>query len=372
MLKGLLHKLSNLPGWRTKRKIVVFESDDWGSIRMPSKYHYQQLTNKGLDLSVGDSARYNKYDTLASKEDLTDLFDLLIEFKDKNGNYPVFTAVSVVANPDFEKIRLSNFQEYFYEPFTTTLDRYNLNESFNIWQLGIKEKLFYPQFHAREHLNVASWMRALQKNDKMTHLAFDHGFWGFRNKKSSPVNYQAAFDLENPSDLILQKEILTDGLKLFEKIHGYKARFFVPPNGPVNIELIRLATQLAISCISTAKIQMEPIGNNKFRTRFHYLGQKITSGSIYLTRNAFFEPSDHAKDWIDACMYDISQAFKFKKPVVISTHRVNYIGTHSTQNRDNGLNALKLLLYRMLREWPEIEFMTSNMLGETIMRKNNA
>jgi hypothetical protein len=30
--KNLLH----LPGWYTKRKIVVFENDDWGSIRMTS------------------------------------------------------------------------------------------------------------------------------------------------------------------------------------------------------------------------------------------------------------------------------------------------------------------------------------------------
>lgn len=26
----------NIPGWNTKRKIVVFESNDWGSIRMSS------------------------------------------------------------------------------------------------------------------------------------------------------------------------------------------------------------------------------------------------------------------------------------------------------------------------------------------------
>lgn len=372
MLKGVLHNLSNLPGWRTKRKIVVIESDDWGSIRMPSKQAYKQLTDVGLNLSVGDSARYNRFDTLASKEDLTELFGLLSEFKDVKGNPPIITAVSVVANPDFEKIKSSNFQRYFYEPFTATLDRYNLKDSFQAWQLGIYEKLFYPQFHAREHLNVASWMRALQKNDKMTHLAFDHGFWGFRNKNSSPVNFQAAFDLEHPDDLNMQKQILTDGLSLFENIHGYKATFFVPPNGPVNNEVIRLASQLGISFISTAKIQKEPVGNNKFRTRFHYLGQKMTSGSIYLTRNAFFEPSDTGKDWIDACMHDIAKAFKYRKPAVISTHRVNYIGAHSPQNRTNGLNALKLLLSRMLKVWPDIEFLTSDKLGETIKRKNHA
>ena len=31
------HNLLNIPGWRTKRKLVVIESDDWGAIRMPSK-----------------------------------------------------------------------------------------------------------------------------------------------------------------------------------------------------------------------------------------------------------------------------------------------------------------------------------------------
>ena len=28
----LMRNLSNLPGWRTKKKIVVLESDDWGSM----------------------------------------------------------------------------------------------------------------------------------------------------------------------------------------------------------------------------------------------------------------------------------------------------------------------------------------------------
>ncbi len=37
LLKEIKSKISrhytNLSGWRTKRKIVVFESDDWGSIK---------------------------------------------------------------------------------------------------------------------------------------------------------------------------------------------------------------------------------------------------------------------------------------------------------------------------------------------------
>jgi hypothetical protein len=32
--QNLSRNLSNLPGWRTNRHIIVMESDDWGSIRM--------------------------------------------------------------------------------------------------------------------------------------------------------------------------------------------------------------------------------------------------------------------------------------------------------------------------------------------------
>jgi len=35
--KIAMRNVANIPGWRTDRKIVVIESDDWGAIRMPSK-----------------------------------------------------------------------------------------------------------------------------------------------------------------------------------------------------------------------------------------------------------------------------------------------------------------------------------------------
>lgn len=79
---------------------------------------------KGLDLTSGDALRYNTNDTLASANDFSALYDTLIKFKDFKGNHPVITAVSLVANPDFEKIKESNYQAYYWEPFTETLEKY--------------------------------------------------------------------------------------------------------------------------------------------------------------------------------------------------------------------------------------------------------
>ena len=66
----IYYNLINSPGWRTKRRIVVIESDDWGSIRMPSKDVYQRFLDRGLNLSNSD---YNRIDTLESNEDLITL-----------------------------------------------------------------------------------------------------------------------------------------------------------------------------------------------------------------------------------------------------------------------------------------------------------
>lgn len=150
----VLRNLSNLPGWSTNRKIVVIESDDWGSILMPSNATRELLIKEGVDLLSGDSYRYNMYDTLATENDLSALFDTLSIIKDKNGNSCVFTPISLVANPDFVKIKADNFEKYYFEPFTDTLNRYpGCEKSFDLWQEGIKKRLFVPQFHGREHLN---------------------------------------------------------------------------------------------------------------------------------------------------------------------------------------------------------------------------
>ena len=366
-MSNLKRHLSNLIGWKTKRKIVVIESDDWGSIRMPSLAAYERLAKQGVQLGLGDAGRYNLNDTLATVDDLTALFETLQKHKDSKRNPAVFTAVSVVANPDFEKIQQHKFQEYFYEPFTQTLEKYYGNSAaYSLWKEGIQNKLFVPQFHGREHLNVAAWMNALQLNDRDTKLAFDEGCWGINNKHPFGVNYQAAFELTDAKELEYQRFVIKDGLVLFEKLFGYKASFFVPPNGPFNNALEITAAEAGIKFMSGSKIQNESLGLGKTRRRFHYLGQRNRFNQYYLTRNCFFEPSQPGLDWVNNCLSEMVIAFRWQKPVIISSHRVNYIGVLNESNREKGLMQLKELLTAALIRWPEIEFITSAELGEII------
>jgi hypothetical protein len=365
MIRNAVKKLSNIPGWRTKRKIIVIESDDWGSIMMPSKKAYESLKRAGLNVGKGGESRYNQYDTLASSTDLDALFEVLNSVKDKNKHSAKFTALSLVANPDFQKIVDNNFEEYYYEYFTETLSRYNQSNVLQTWKEGINANIFYPEFHGREHLNVQLWLRALQQKDKHTRIAFDHGMWGF-NRGASLKGYQAAFDLEFLSDVHEQHNIIEDGLNIFKKLHGYQARFFVPPNGPINNQLEETAADKGVKFMSSPKIQAEVWGEGRIKKHFRYLGKKNKHQQIYITRNAFFEPTGSNKDEIDYCINDISLAFKFKKPAVISSHRVNYIGVLDENNRTNSLHQLKILLSNIVQNWPDVEFMTSTELGDII------
>ena len=369
MLNSTFSRLiRNLYGWCTHRKVVVIESDDWGSIRMPSNRAFESISKKRLD-SSGASYRFNTYDTLADKIDLMLLFETLSSFRDIHGNHPVITALSVVANPDFEKIRKNEYKEYFYEPFPRTLERYYGSDNpFPLWNEGIQNKLLLPQFHGREHLNVAVWMNALKQNDVEARIAFDNRLWGFNNKHKYGITYQAAFDIENIDQLPYQKEIIKDGLNLFEKLFGYRASYFVPPNGPFNNQLEAVAASEGIRFMFAPKIQYEPLGEGKIKKRFHYPGQQNRHGQYYLSRNCFFEQSEPGKDWVDGCLNDINIAFRFHKPAVISSHRVNYIGALDPANRTRGLQQLKVLLGTILKTWPDVEFLSSVELGELMVQ----
>lgn len=105
--------LINIPGWRTDRKIVVFESDDWGAIRMPSKKAYHELLEKGIRV---DQSVYDSKDCLENKKDFELLCEVLSNHQRANSQ-PVFTLNTVLGNPDFDKIKEDKFSKFYHEHF---------------------------------------------------------------------------------------------------------------------------------------------------------------------------------------------------------------------------------------------------------------
>lgn len=375
IIKNISCNAVNIPGWRTKRKLVVFESDDWGSIRMPSKDIFDQFIREGIDVTKDP---YCRYDSLATPDDLECLFEVLSSVKDKNGRNVVFTADTVVANPDFIKIKDSGFESYFYEPFTETLKRSDVhNKSFLLWKEGISAGVFHPQFHGREHLNVKKWLNVLKKGgDNITRRAFELGTFGLTSNVDACIegNYMGAFDSAEDADIRYYEKLLEEGLDLFEELFGYRSKSFIATTYTWSSKIEPKLKSLGIDYLQGTLVQKEPLDNGcNFRyKRTNFQGKKNNNDQYYLMRNCFFEPSQNTYiDWVDNCLYRISTAFRWGKAAVISSHRLNFIGYIDGKNRDKNLFLFRKLLVEIIKRWPDVEFMSSDELGEYINQCNN-
>jgi len=363
----LTEHLYNVKGWKTNRKIVVFDSDDWGSIRMPSKKVYNELLKANIRV---DQCPFCSFDSLASEDDLTSLFEVLRSFTDVQGNHPVITANAVVANPDFLRISQSGFKEYFFEPFTETLKKYNgCRNSFLLWNQGIEDKLFYPQLHGREHLNVNRWMKSLNEGSAEILFAFQNNMFGISTNisKEGKKSYLPSFDADNAKDLENHGSIVGDAVTIFQSLFNYYPRTFVAPNFVWSSHLESHLANHEIKVIKSSRIQLAPNLANGYIKKRHFTGQRNRHEQVYIVRNCLFEPSFFNKiDWISVCMRNIQNAFLWNTPAIIGTHRLNYIGSIVENNRKNNLRLLSELLKSIVTKWPEVEFLSSSQLGSLI------
>jgi hypothetical protein len=362
---ALSQDLINFPGRRTERKILVIESDDWGSIRMPSREVYLKFISKGFDISGSD---FNRIDTLESNEDLTMLYEILHSYKDSLGNPPVITANCVVGNPDFNKIRQSDFTNYYFEPVTETLKRYPQRDKVEtLWKQGDSDGIFHPQFHGREHVNVVRWMNALRERTPEIMFTFDNEttFSGNRD-----YNFMEVLDYNTRDDLEKMKESLKEGLDIFEKIFGFRSKSFIPPCHIWSSEIEETLHASGVRYIQGLVVQSVPTGSfGNYRKKYHFLGNRNPYGQYYLIRNCFFEPSlIKSYDPVGECLNHINIAFRWKKPAVIRAHRINFMGALDENNRRNNLNLFDELLKRIIKNWQDVEFMTSDQLGDLVAK----
>lgn len=370
MIKNIIKNLIYRLHLHSNRKLIIITSDDWGSVRLSSTRIRNQLLAKGI---IDKSNRFDCFDTIESNQDLENLFNVLIKYKDHNGYHPVFTAVTSVANPNFEKIRQSDFQDYFFEPITETFNRYpSSSKVLNLYKEGHSLGIFKPESHGREHLNVAWWLQMLKDQNSIARDAFDLNYYYLSNNQNASLEelpLSAAFDLLDTNDILEHKKIIKCGLNLFKEIMEYEANYFTPPSQKYHTDLEPVLLSKGIKWLDVPIWQKMPIGNGKVRHRFHYLGQKGSSGLRYLVRNAVFEPNmDQHNDGVDTCLAQIATAFKSNVPAIISNHRVAFVGGIDPKNRDKGLRSLDNLLKNILKKWPDAEFITVRDLDNLLIK----
>lgn len=362
-LRNLKSAYINNNGFHTNRKIVVVESDDWGSIRMPSRDVYEKLLEFG---DPCDKDAFLKNDALESEYDLSRLYDILSQYKDINGRHPCITANFAVANPDFN-IMSTETSKYSYLPFTKTYEEYYGSDK-PVMQLireGINNHLFVPQLHCREHMNVARWMTDLNARKKDVEVAFQNKLIGIGASfsKDNKFGYMDAFNYDTRAELEQIKSIIVDASSIFENCFGYKSRTFVASCYVWTNEIEKQLSKIGVEMIQTQfKQNMCPLKGTKLTfNKYHYTGQKNKLGQLYSVRNCSYESAydQNYERRADECVQSVKASFAACKPAIINSHRFNYIHSIDTQNGENGLMGLDIVLRKLIETEPEIEFLSS-------------
>ena len=348
--------IKNLPGWSTRRKIVVFISDDWGDHRIRNEEDYRNLIRIGIPV---DKSIHTRYGNLADKSDLHSLYEVLSGVKDKNGRHAVITPFVILANPDFDKIRSDGFERYHYELFTDTIRKYeNGYQTIKAWEEGIEAGIFVPELHGREHFNVTQWLHFLSKGDDRLLQAFDLHY-AFLKTPGMKVNPVYAFYFDNQTDFEFLKESLSDGVRLFREIFKRNPLVFNPPNGMFHEAFYSQLAESGIKAVNAKHFRMQPDGKGKIVRRYFRFGQVSYEGITHFISNCAFEPAGESYSGIGKALKQVEIAFRCRKPALINTHRVNFIGSRDIRVRDKSLSEFSLLLSNIQRKWPDIEFMSA-------------
>lgn len=356
MLAQILKRYLDYRGWSTNRKLVIFEVDDYGW----SNYFNENDTAIAAEMNLPP---FVKYDRIATVDELDQLFNVLSSVKDKNGRPAVFSPMTVTGNPDFIKIKDSNFKSYYSEPFTTTFQRNYGNMLIKKWESGIHNGLFMPEFHGREHLHVSTWLNALSKPNSATRKAFDNGVYTFSVEKEQPLNrkFGATYSFADTQELASLKHSLIEGVRFYEQTFKQKPSSFTPPAGGYSYMYEELLSELGLNAISLGRSAIITGAQGINERKYHFLGQEAKSKLKYIPRNCLFEPHNKNEDAVERCMRDVVSAFKRKKPAIISSHRINFVNVKAGYN-GSGLLKLEKLLSNIVTTFIDAEFISTKEL----------
>lgn len=371
--EDFIQNIKNIYGWKTKRRIVAVSVDDYGNVRLASKQARANMDKAGLKANN----RFDEFDTLETRVDLEMLFDALSSVKDKNGKNAVFTPFALPCNINFEAMAENGYDEYLYEPLPETFEKLEALDPAaygGAWALlkeGIAKGLIVPQFHGREHLNLKVFKEKLAKKDPQLLTALkNRSYTSITNSGYPTINISAAFEFWDFEENKAFEKIISEGLAMFEQVYGYKAEHFMSPGGREHPVIHQYLKDNGIKYIDTAWIKEEHQGHGKYKKILNHTGKKNHLGQTYMVRNVLFEPTkNHSYNTVGAALRQVEAAFRWNKPAIISSHRVNFCGHIDPANRDKGIGDLKLLLKKIVERWPDVEFMAANEVGNIITGK---
>ncbi|MDX2281758.1 MAG: hypothetical protein NW218_19365 [Saprospiraceae bacterium] len=371
-ISNLKNNLKNIAGWNTKRKLLAFAVDDYGNVRLKNIEAREKLKSKGVKLQ----GRFDYLDAMDTREDFEHLFEVLSSVKDWKGAPAIFTPYALSCNTNYETTLMSG--KYVPENLDYTYERLSLEDpvayvgTYKLLKQGIQEKLIRPQFHGREHLNVHLFNALLKEKDPslLSNLEL-HSMAGVSNHRDFPnVTFNEAFAFWIEEEVALHKEVIADGLQQFKHVYGYPSLTFTPPAQQLHPSLYSFVIDQGLIGVDKVRATKRHLGQGHYVSEQNVMGVSKRSNFVTIVRNCVFEPNEGDINWLNFTFNQIKAAFFWNKPAIVSSHRVNFCGHIDPKNRQKGLNTLKLLLQKVTKTWPDVEFIAIDDLAQLI--KNDA
>lgn len=344
---------------RFKEKYLLFSVDDFGHVRNHSQTSRERLTSQGIK----PVNKFDLLDALETKNDMEHLFEVLEKHKDQRGRSMVMTPYSLSANVDFE--RTLSAGTYVEEGVDKSFARLAQEQpqaysgAWELWHEGQRAGLVEPQFHGKEHLNIAHLNEALKQGDPLL-LAMlkEHSLvgWpqGYKGARKWSVAY--SFDRTDETDGFIAN--VRDGLQRFEQVYGYKARAFTPPSQTFPPSLASQLPALGLEGLDSPMFSKRRDVDGKFHSSYAFNGLKDGKTGLYsVVRNAVFEPVQNAQS-VSIAMKQVEWALRLGNVAHLSSHRLNFSGHLSEKNRVHGVGQLDVLLTAIKNKWPDIQFLS--------------
>lgn len=361
--------LSNLPGWKTNKKIVVIESDDWGSERFPNIETIKKFAYNGYEVR---KCGFSRFDCLETNNDIIALLEIIENISLRYSKKIKISLLCNTSNPNLSLINPNDIHSYkSISVFDMVSFDSNRNDIIKLQVEGYNKGYLDIQYHGRQHININRWMSSLVNKNTDAIFAFRNGVWGISKSysKNEISDYRASYAINDINGIQTYTQDFKIGLEEFRNAFGFIPRYFVPPNGHFPIEMERIIHHLGIKFMNFSKVEYEPIKGFRKSFRINWMGKVQDSKLITITRNVGFEPISPISGNVEKILEKVNLSFQFKNPVVISTHRANYVSGISEINRKNGLLKLSKLLISIINKWPDVLFLSSTDLGEVISGK---
>lgn len=313
-----------------KYPVVIIESDDWGP---------------GPDQQA---VRLQEIGTVLSRH------------QDTAGRCPVMTVGVVLSAPDVIAIQCNGFEHYL----RITLANPRYRELLMVLQDGVRQGVLALQLHGMEHFWPPAFMHLAQQDGEVRRW-LEQGYKA-ETETLPPAVQSRWIDgsvlPSQPLDVAMIETAAREEIVTFRDIFNQSPIVVVPPTFIWTTEVERAWAADGVQFVVTPgqrytirNAQDQPDGVDR-----QILNGEIGDGGVYyLVRDIYFEPTfGHLPAHVLA---EIRQRYRLGRPALLETHRFNFLGEESVYQ--HSLCELDRLLSNLLRELPDVRFMSTEELG---------